>query len=1449
LRNTIKVYFFLCLLIGLNSYAQTPVANFSSSVTSGCSPLPVNFKDLSTGNPTSWEWDLGNGTISTKKDPSGFYNSPGTYQVRLTVTNASGRNTRTGTIIVYENPKPAFIADKRDGCAPLTVTFTDQSDPGAGSNNVSWLWDLGNGVQSTERNPSVKYNASGTYPVVLKVINDKGCSNILTQNRYITVTPGLELDFAFTPADVCKPPFQIQFKNNSRGDAGLKYTWKFGDGKTSTEQHPSHKYESNGKFTVTLIATNGSCTDSVIKEIDLSEIKTDFSISGSACVNNAISLKNISSPLPASSIWKFSDGTTVSQVDAIKVFNTPGDHTVQLINSYGSCKDSTKKTITISKSPTANFKPSLLSNCSPGISIDFDNLSTDAVRYEWDFGDGSPIVQTTNTFAISHTYSSVGEYYVTLLAFNAEGCSQRFTYNQPIVIARPKVNLQNIPEEGCAPLTINPVASVSALSGIKTYEWDFGDGTVINGSSPTHVFTKAGNYTIKLTITTNDGCTSSSSQQVAVGNKPMLSFIAAPRNVCAIDSVYFTNNSQPADAKYTWIFGDGGMSDSYNAIYSYNDTGWFQVKLVVNNNGCIDTLSSEKEFIYIKAPIARFSIKPNCTIAYQYQFVDQSLFDKGSEARRTWKWEFPDGTVSNSQVPPVYNFPGPGTYPITLTISNGNCVHKTTRLIEIEDKKPDFTFNKDQNCAPVSYTFKAITPRTQQVVSYKWEIGGFDTVTLVPELTRFFTVAGNYELKLTTTDIFGCVNSVTKPVEISGVKAAFERTNLEDCKKMTATFTDKSESFGGGKIVSWKWDFGDGTQVDKNDNKPIDHVYAKPGDYKVQLSVKDASGCTDQYTLDNPVTILEMKPDYVVSDKACLGFPISYQNSSSGQYVSFAWDFGDGSAPVSQHSGTHTYKDTGYYDIKLVLQDVMGCKDSLVRKQYVHIAQPVAAFTVKDSISYCPPFDVNFTNTSKFFGRASWKIGDERSMEVDHRKLFTIPGTYKVDLQVVSPDGRCKSSTSKTITLYKPEDATFEYDPLQACLPGIVNLKAFDKLSSARFFWDFGDGNILDTAANEVRHVYTDLGSFTPKIILTEATGCMLTIEGKVPVHIKGVKTRFDVTSKFFCDSGIVNIKDTTTSNDRIVKYFWDFGDGTTSDLKLPVHKYSTPGVYSIFHSVETESGCIDSMRLNAPVRVVAAPVIDIKGDSIICVNEYIKHTGILINRDTSAIKWSWQFPNGNSSIMQSPAIQQYQTPGKFQIKTIAVNSSGCADTMIQNIVVHPNPVVTLPSVITTIVGKPVTLPGKYSTNIYSYAWSPDKFLSCNNCPQPVASPRFDTKYVVSVVDSNGCKNSGEVFVKVLCEGVTVFLPNTFSPNGDGVNDIFYVRGQGLDRVKMLRIFNRWGELVFERKDFPANNSQYGWDGKFKGNKPVADVYVYQVEVYCDNGSLMVFPGNVALIQ
>ena len=109
--------------------------------------------------------------------------------------------------------------------------------------------------------------------------------------------------------------------------------------------------------------------------------------------------------------------------------------------------------------------------------------------------------------------------------------------------------------------------------------------------------------------------------------------------------------------------------------------------------------------------------------------------------------------------------------------------------------------------------------------------------------------------------------------------------------------------------------------------------------------------------------------------------------------------------------------------------------------------------------------------------------------------------------------------------------------------------------------------------------------------------------------------------------------------------------------------------------------------------------------------------------------------------------------------------------------------------------------------------------------------------------------NKGDITVQVICTGQNFFIPNTFSPNNDGSNDVFYLRGTGIFRVKTLRIFNRWGEVVFENREVPVNNPSAGWNGYYKGKPAQADVYIYQLEILCANGELIKYSGNIALIR
>ncbi|MER3470559.1 MAG: hypothetical protein C4330_04310 [Chitinophagaceae bacterium] len=196
-----KFFLFLIFtLLKLCVFAQTPVADFSADKVGGCSPIVVNFTDRSTGSPTSWSWDFGNGSTSTRQNPSTTYFTPGTYTVTLTVTNANGSNTivRTDYITVYDPPSVDFSATNRTGCTPAVVQFSDISTTPPGTTITSWTWDFGDGSgPSASQNPSHVYRSPGSYTVTLTIRNDKGCSKVITKPNYINPSPGVNISFNY----------------------------------------------------------------------------------------------------------------------------------------------------------------------------------------------------------------------------------------------------------------------------------------------------------------------------------------------------------------------------------------------------------------------------------------------------------------------------------------------------------------------------------------------------------------------------------------------------------------------------------------------------------------------------------------------------------------------------------------------------------------------------------------------------------------------------------------------------------------------------------------------------------------------------------------------------------------------------------------------------------------------------------------------------------------------------------------------------------------------------------------------------------------------------------------------------------------------------------------------------------------------------------------------------
>lgn len=319
-----------------------PDAMLAGYPTSGISPLAVNFRDLSTGVPTSWSWDFGDGTTSTQQNPSHAYASSGSYTVTLTTTNALGADSTARAAYILVDiipPVAAFSASTSGGVSPLSVTFTDASSGGL---PTAWAWSFGDGATSTQRNPTHVYTASGYYTVSLQVSNAYG-SDTLTQSNLITVDyiPPVA-GFSGTPTSG-NSPFVVQFTDESTGGVTTSWYWNFGDGGGSSLQHPSHTYTIPGTYSVGLFATNAYGTNTLWRTGYIHvgpgpEILANFV--GSPTTGNGPLTVQFTDQSVGNIIlweWDFGDNTTSNLQNPTHVYTTPGDYDVslQVTNSNG----------------------------------------------------------------------------------------------------------------------------------------------------------------------------------------------------------------------------------------------------------------------------------------------------------------------------------------------------------------------------------------------------------------------------------------------------------------------------------------------------------------------------------------------------------------------------------------------------------------------------------------------------------------------------------------------------------------------------------------------------------------------------------------------------------------------------------------------------------------------------------------------------------------------------------------------------------------------------------------------------------------------------------------------------------------------------------------------------------------------------------------------------------
>jgi PKD repeat protein len=680
------------------------VANFTGIPREGNFPLNVNFTDISTGSPSSWSWTFGDGNTSTEQNPDFTYTSPGNYSVSLTVENAEESNTTTKDeyIIALDWVKADFTMNTTAGTAPLTVQFTDISTGGLAPPN-EWDWyfyrvidgfpEVDPFYNTTEQHPIYTFSEPGEYLVLLFAI--RGNLTDAKAGDFILVTPAPPVaDFTGYPT-IGSAPLVVQFNDTSIGNVSEWY-WDFGDGNTSSLQHPQKTYDVPGLYTVSLNATNdgGSNTTTKQEYINVTSYPVppiaDFS--GTPTTGRApltVQFTDLSTGGPTEWFWQFGDGTVSTEQNPQKTYTTAGTYTVSLnaTNIDGSSLITKTDYITVSETPSppvANFTGTPGTGTVPH-TVQFTDLSTgNPTSWLWQFGDGT---NSTDQHPLK-IYATAGNYTVSLTATNAAG-SDSETKTDYIIVSGipipPVASFTGIPQTGNAPLSVH---FTDLSTGNPTqWLWQFGDGTNSTEQNPQKIYTTPGTYSVSLNATNAAGSNSTTRDNyitVTGGSAPPVAdFAGIPRNGTAPLTVQFTDLSTGFPSSWFWEFGDGTNSTKQNPQKTYTTAGTYTVSLNVSNAEGSSSVGKEQYIIVTKTPsppVANFTGTPTVGIGQlTVRFTDLSTDNPTS-----WLWEFGDGTNSTEQHPEK-TYTTVGAYTVSLNVSNaeGSSQHTKQSYINV----------------------------------------------------------------------------------------------------------------------------------------------------------------------------------------------------------------------------------------------------------------------------------------------------------------------------------------------------------------------------------------------------------------------------------------------------------------------------------------------------------------------------------------------------------------------------------------------------------------------------------------------------------------------------------------------------------------------------------------------------------------------------------------------
>lgn len=857
-----------------------PLSRFTIDRDSGCAPLNVNTANTSIPYDTGsirimkFNWNFGNGRTAVSKDSTTTFLASNTkdttYNIRLIAASEHGcLDTSYQSVRVYPKPLARYTPSVTQGCSPLAVSFTNSSIPrDTGSINImSFNWNLGNGIQTVNRNTSTNYTGKYKHDSIFKVRliarSEHGCLDTVIQD--ITLRPDPVIDFSPDISAGCGP-LRVSFTNNSKFN--LKNFWEFDDYGKDTTRNPIKTFYGRDVFDSTVnvklsaISPYGCKSDTVKSTIRVfgNPIAAYLISKDTFCFPDQMQFLNQS--LAAYNYrWDLGDGTRTTTTNPKHFFrksNSPYKDTTYFINlvalsPYG-CRDTARGTMTVLPYPIPRFTLDDFEGCAPH-TVNFTNNSVNVREYFWNFGDGytSKLTNPTHTFINTGIRDTI--YKIILYTYSVD-CVD--TISALIDVYKPSFSFFRT--DRIDPCDAGYFKFQTYAENAASLLWNFGDGAQSTMPNLTHLFPTSPyrdtSFNVTLYSYSARGCTDSFKRLITLPQRLQIGMKDTSWAVCAPANVKFTNFTKGAKT-FIWDFGDNGGSSQYSPIYNYQKPGMYQYKLFAfDANGCIDSSLSNGRIRVDVSPVANFAYtppKPRMPNDNRVYFKDLS----SSGIPITYSWDFmdPNGTPPTSTLQnPTHDFSDSGNYRVRLVVDNGGCTDTAWDVIRVEPPfpKPEWIVDRDTGCPPFVVNF---TNRSANSDRYIWFFGdGARSEEENP--THVYKYSGYYDVTLIAKGPGGegvtekryHIKVLNRPYTY--FQLAPSELYLPNAHLITRNLTTGS--------VAYDW------SVYKNVNNQlvststkIEPYFTLPdtGFYDVQLITVSSEGCYDTLRLFKPVYV------------------------------------------------------------------------------------------------------------------------------------------------------------------------------------------------------------------------------------------------------------------------------------------------------------------------------------------------------------------------------------------------------------------------------------------------------------------------------------------------------------------------------------------------------------------------------------------------------------------